>query len=279
MGKKTSNVKRIRRVKHKGRALLAVLIILGVITCVALSLTVFFPITEFTVTGNVTSYYDEGIINASGIKMGDNLFAFSSSSVQRKISEAFPYIESVKVKRSLSGRITLECTEAYDFLSLPLNDGTYLVLSPNLKIVEIATSNQKGFAEIYGLNPSAAKTGGKLSSASENGTTYLEYVVNAANEYGMLDKLSAVDVADKLNLSLVYDNRFYVMIGTANQIDYKMKMLNQIVTENIADTESGYIDVSVPGKATYNVGALTLPEGYGVPAKIETKPEPAEENK
>ena len=104
-------------------------------------------------------------------------------------------------------------------------------------------------------------------------------MINAANEYDMLDKLSAVNVADKLNLSIVYDNRFFVMIGTANQIDYKIKMLNQIVTENISETESGYIDLSVPGKATYNVGSLTLPEGYGVPAVIEAKSETAEENK
>ena len=277
MGREVSQATKKKRLKRRARVLLGVLVFLGFVTCVVLSLTVFFPITEFEVTGNVTSYYDEAIISASGIKAGDNVLAFSSGSVQRRVCETYPYIESVKVKRTLSGKVTFECTEAYDFLALPLNDGTYLVLSPNLKIVEIATSNQKGFAEIYGLDPSSNRTGERLASVGENGTTYLEYVVETANQYEMLDKLSAVYVADKLNLSLVYDNRFFVMIGTANQIDYKMKMLKEIVTENIADTESGYIDVSVPGKATYTVGSLTLPEGYGVPATIVKKSEPIEE--
>ena len=267
--KKTKKEIRVRR----SRRILTVLVLLGVITCVVLSLTVFFPISSIEVTGEVTSYADEGLIEASGLKVGNNIFAFSQKAVERKICKQFPYIESVSVKRTLSGKITLDCYEAYDFLSLPLENDRYLILTPKLKIVEQATSNREGFAEVYGLNPASDKTGAPLEAYSDDGTTYLQYVVDALNSLDMLKNTSAINVSDKLNLSIVYDNRFFVMIGTASQLEYKMKMLSKIVTENIGEGETGYIDISVPSKATYKSGPHTLSDEFALPAKIMTKAE------
>ena len=85
--KKTKKEIRVRR----SRRILTVLVLLGVITCVVLSLTVFFPISSIEVTGEVTSYADEGLIEASGLKVGNNIFAFSQKAVERKICKQFPY--------------------------------------------------------------------------------------------------------------------------------------------------------------------------------------------
>ncbi|MEA5050346.1 MAG: FtsQ-type POTRA domain-containing protein [Oscillospiraceae bacterium] len=259
---KGRNKKRRRRARA-----FAWLLLLGAAACIVLSLTVFFPIVSVDVTGDVTSYTPQQIVDASGIRVGKNLFLFSAPAAEKRICEQLPYIESAQIHRRLSGQVVVECTESTRLLVVPCTSGC-LVINSQLKIVAQEQENTAGRTEVYGLTPRSPRTGAALDVTDEEGTEYLAYVVDAIMGRDMLSHITAVNVSDKLNLSIVYEDRLYVMLGTASNIDYKFKMLARVVGSELSASDTGYIDLSDSGKATYKMGAFSLPDGYKTPAVI-----------
>ncbi|MEA4912338.1 MAG: FtsQ-type POTRA domain-containing protein [Oscillospiraceae bacterium] len=262
---------RRRKQKKKRRAhALAWLIFIGLAVCVVLSLTVLFPVVSVTVTGDVTSYSQQDILDAAGIETGKNLFSFSAARVKSRICESLPYIENASVHRKMSGEVTIECTESTDFLAIPCGD-CCLIINTALKIVARENPDEKGRTEVFGLSPKTPVVGAVLQVSDAEGTEYLQYVIDAIMAEELLPHIVSINVADKLNIALSYEDRLYVMVGTANNIGDKMKMLAHVTSSKLSETETGYIDLSESGKATLKSGAFALPEDYAVPAVISTE--------
>jgi hypothetical protein len=78
------------------------------------------------------------------------------------------------------------------------------------------------------------------------------------------------------------------MIGTAHNLDFKMSMLDEAIHNSLTESDTGYIDLSVAGRATFRYGDyLTGPqedvpgaEEENLPGEDETleqAPQPDEE--
>lgn len=269
--RETSASARRKRRNRRARRAAVMVAVIGILACVVLSLTVFFPITSVVVEGELSAYTPQQIIAAAGISKGDNLFAFSSAAVKGRLQTQMPYLEDVEISRSISGVITLTVTEATDFLVLPHQSGN-LVLSPSLRVVGTSMESSGNLAKVYGLDPLDPKVGQPLQGAGEDGTLYLEYVVDALYENGLLAGVSDINVADKLNLSIVYENRLFIMLGTASNMDYKIRMMQQVVLNELKPEDTGYLDLSTAGKATFNPAQVELPDGYRSVAVIRNEP-------
>ena len=251
----------IARRKKRARSLAAVLIILLVGVGAALSLTVFFKIEEVRVEGTDRYYTQEQILAASDIKTGENIFLFSPERTEEKLWAQLPYISSVTVRRELPATVIIDVSISGYTVALPY-DGGCLMLSEKLKIVDNITGEPDSNTCIYGLQPSSSAMGTTLTTEDENGTFYLEEVVASLAEHKILTMVSDINVSDKLNLSVIYDNRIFVMFGTASNLDYKVSMLAEIAKNQTEPDETGYLDLSLAGKGTLKSGPLEVPEGY-----------------
>ncbi|MDO4566453.1 MAG: FtsQ-type POTRA domain-containing protein [Oscillospiraceae bacterium] len=248
---------------HRGgspRTALTLLVILLLAAGAVLSLTVFFKIEEVRVEGTDRYYTEEQILKAGDIQAGQNMFLFSARAAEEKIWTLLPYISSVSVKRQLPSTIIIDVRVSDYTLSLPYEGGS-LTLSETLKILGNAVENES-FTLIWGFQPVSGEVGTSLATDSEDGTYYLEALVKALSENDILNMVSDINVADKLNLSVVYDNRIYVMLGTASNIDYKARMLEEVARSQLESDATGYLDLSTAGKGTFKSGELELPEGY-----------------
>ena len=125
-----------RRRRRTGRQALHYLLILAVAAAimVALSLTVFFKIETVEVTG-LTKYAAEEVIQASGVQVGQNLFRVSEKKVNGLLTQQFPYIQEVTLKRSYPARLTLEVTQAQP-LGAALTAAGYVLIGNNGRILE-----------------------------------------------------------------------------------------------------------------------------------------------
>ena len=125
-----------RRRRRTGRQALHYLLILAVATAImaALSLTVFFKIETVEVTG-LTKYAAEEVIQASGVQVGQNLFRVSEKKVNGLLTQQFPYIQEVTLKRSYPARLTLEVTQAQP-LGAALTAAGYVLIGNNGRILE-----------------------------------------------------------------------------------------------------------------------------------------------
>ena len=125
-----------RRKKRKRNMIIGytVVIILIIAAAIVLSLTVFFKIQSVNVTGD-DIYNAETITAASGLNVGENMFRTSKKDIAAKIETSLPYVESVQIKRSPTGKVTLNVTAAKAELAVDCGE-SYLLLSKSGKILE-----------------------------------------------------------------------------------------------------------------------------------------------
>ncbi|MEG0912831.1 MAG: FtsQ-type POTRA domain-containing protein [Oscillospiraceae bacterium] len=251
----------IMRRQKRNRAVVITVLIFLLIAGTVLSLTFCFNIATIEISGTSSVYTNDEILANSKIKNGQSIFLFSAKKVADELGTKLPYLDNIKVVRKLPDTVVIDISETKNSLVLPYAGGG-LVLSKSLKILDNVSSPPDGFVKIYGLQPGSFNVGGELMTEAEGGTEYLQSLVSALDSCGLIEKTSMINVGDKLNLSLVYDNRLFVMIGTANNLEYKVKMLKKLVETELSETDVGNLDLSVSGKGIFKPCELTLPEGY-----------------
>lgn len=91
--------RRSRRNRRRSRGRFAFLyrLLCFVLICAAIvgALVLFFKVDTISVSGN-DRYSRETILAASGVSEGDNLFLLNKYDAAAKITEALPYVESVR---------------------------------------------------------------------------------------------------------------------------------------------------------------------------------------
>lgn len=106
-----SNHKRKRR-RNRGRfgPLFKLLCLLALVVALTAGATVFFRVETITVAGNVR-YTQEEVVAATGIQMGDNLFALNKYQIDARLRQSLPYIGDVTIRRTLPSGIVITITE------------------------------------------------------------------------------------------------------------------------------------------------------------------------
>ena len=93
----------------------------------------FFKVDTISVSGN-DRYSRETILAASGVSEGDNLFLLNKYDAA-KITEALPYVESVRLSRKLLGTLRIDIVECSDPAGIQ-QDGHCWLISPEGKLSE-----------------------------------------------------------------------------------------------------------------------------------------------
>ena len=98
------------------------------------------------------------------------------------------------------------------------------------------------------------------------------------DEYGMRSDVTRIEFADTEQIAFLYQDRISVLLGTLNDLDYKLDraryMLNNEDGKGCAATDTGRLDFShVSAGSTRKIyfaqGDPVLPSGYVVPEKVE----------
>lgn len=141
--------RRRRRTGRQTLNYLLLLIVAATIMC-ALSMTVLFHVKTIATDG-LTKYAPQALIEASGIKEGDNLLRIRDKSVKKKILEKFPYIEDLHLRRVLPDKLILEVTQATLLGACESDDG-YVIVAETGRILETgASSIPESVMAVYGM--------------------------------------------------------------------------------------------------------------------------------
>ena len=99
----------------------------------------------------------------------------------------------------------------------------------------------------------------------------LETLLGALEEHGLLEDVTRIEYADVEQLAFLYQDRISVLLGTLNELDYKMDyaeyMLLNKEGKGCAETDTGQLDCShvrTDGtlQAIFAQGTPDLPSGY-----------------
>lgn len=218
------------------------------------SLTVLFHIEEINVEGD-TRYSREEIIECSGIEAGDNLWRTLTSDVYERLSYSLPYIGKVKIKRNIPSSITIVTEEAVPEYALR-NGKRFIIVDANDKVLELKAKKSGKVPIVEGVDASLSEEGRKLVSDAYESYSTAKEIIEKAKENSI--ELSKIKVQDTNDISAVCEKKIRLDIGSASQLDEKLKMANEVISKLRSEGSlgEGIINLKSATKAFYRDGYI-----------------------
>lgn len=221
---------------------LLILLVLGV--GLALSMTVFFQIKSIQVEGD-SPYTQEELVAASGIQLQDNLWRVQQDEVEQNIKSQFPYISQVELRRVLPDKLVLQVTAETPALALQ-GESSYTLLNADGKILEKNTYQvPDGAWRVVGLNDEGKQPGETLDGEDQAEKLNMLHLLQEAVAQTGFTGIELVDLSDRLNLCFYYGDRFLVQLGSESNLVNKLRLLQEVLENNVQEGEVGILDASI----------------------------------
>lgn len=232
------NAKRMRR----RRRLMPIYIIsvLLLTTCLGFSLamTLFFNLASIRVTGAAPSYSAEEIAASSGICKGDNLLRIDVEKLEKEIESEMIYIESADVSKKYPDSLVIDVKACHESYNIYFDNGI-LVTSESGKIITNSTEAGEGLPVVYGFNPNVLTPGLHTASSDETkNDIFKAFTKVMSSELSV--PITSIDMSDKYNIVVVFDNRIEFSLGNWNEIPYKITLAETVI-EMLGSDKEGYL--------------------------------------
>lgn len=222
-------------------------LVIAMVVCIF----IFFKIGEIQVTGS-EKYKASQIVEASGVELGDNLYAPTALSVQNKLSEKLPYIQSVTLKHQLPDVLIIcvkETTAEFAFESKNETTTKYILTDHQLKFLEVADEPPKNAAVIEGAGIKNADIG-KTAEFKEAEKGEIIRNIKKAFKENDIDNITKIDISNIIDIQVVFNDAITIELGQDNALDYKCKLAAKAIADAQKDNEdaTGVINVKQADK-------------------------------
>ncbi len=246
--------------------LLRLAAVVAVVIALTFSISIFFKVDTVNVSGT-EKYTPWMVLEASGIKKGDNLLAVPKARASGRITAALPYIGSVRIEIRLPDTVNIEVTELDVVYSVQDSQNQWWLMTAEGRLVEKVSEIDAGtYTRILGVQLDSPAAG-KQAVAFENqedetvrGSDRLEAALTILRNLelnGMIGGIDSVNVENTGSLELWYGNQYQVKLGDTSRLDYKISCLYAAVNQ-MDDFRSGVLDISFtiwpdqPGYTPFN---------------------------
>lgn len=253
---RTANIRQVqkhRRQKRKRNYTLYYIILFLFLstTGIVLSLTVFFNIETIQVQGS-EQYTQEEVLSLLDIEEGDNLLRINTGEAEDTLLRELTKADSVSVSRAFPNGLRVTVTDGVPSAQLE-HDGIYYVVSQSGRILSVMDGPETGSGIlISGINLTGAAEGDYVDDVQQR---IWEEACAAAEEadepepekpddiqdlrtfFAALKTaeysgVTAVDLTDDLSLTLYWENRIQVLLGSFSELDYKLAFAKTLLTDS-----------------------------------------------
>ncbi len=245
---------RKRKNRMKKLIIRGVLGVLFLIAGTVLVLTMFFNISEITVSGDAI-YSNEEIIAASGVNIEDNLIFISKSKINENITTKLAYVGNVQIKRHLPSRVEFIVTQTYAKYAVA-SGGYFTLLDPTGKVLEKDIEYVADNIILVNLGEIIEATvGKKIILQNENSLEKLTKVMTEVDEVG-LTNITALDLSNLYNIKLVYQGRITLELGETDGalLGKKLDLGRAAIETQNEENElyRGTINLTIEGKGYWS---------------------------
>ena len=247
---------------NRRRFLLQLGTMVAVVVALLFVISLFFKVDNVTVAG-VSKYTEWEIMEASGIKEGDNLLTLSKARISSRIYERLPYVKTVRIGRELPNTVKIEVVELDVTYTVETESGEWWLMRADGVVLDKIEQAETGkYTKVTGLQIVEPITGQKaLAAETEPAGTYPDgttvprtekaedrltaalSILQSLEENGVLGEVASVDVSDLWNLQLWYGDRIRVLLGNNTRIPEKVSMMATAIRDNLKPYASGELDV------------------------------------
>ncbi|WP_419067582.1 cell division protein FtsQ/DivIB [Candidatus Allofournierella excrementavium] len=219
-----------------------------------LSVTVLFKVKHIvvenldkTTPANTGIYTEDAILGALAVPLEENLFGFSAAEKQAEMELQLPYLETIKVRRRLPDTVVVQVAPATESWCAKTDAG-WAILSDGLKVLKVQTDQPADLPVITGLGVSEPTAGRFLSLTTEAQSEQIADLMEQLYAQDLAGSCTRIDMGLGTNAYFVYDGRVKVLLGTFNNLDYKLSvaalLLKNESGEYLSSTDRGTLDVS-----------------------------------
>ncbi len=210
-----------------------------VIVFLILARTVLFRINEYDISGN-SMYSNEQILDAGGLRYGKNLYSINLEKTAEKIKDNLIYIEDISLRRKLPDKFIIEVTEARAFACCEY-ESRYAIITKGGRYLETEQLGARaGLIQITGMELTNVALGEDFESRDDAKRTIILDLMESISE--VCDKkITEIDITDRTNIKMVYDNRITIDFGSSMDYDYKLRYITAIIEENLDPEAEGEI--------------------------------------
>lgn len=248
---------------NRNRFLLQLATLAAVVIALLLSVSVFFKVENVQVSG-MNKYEAHAIMEASGIRNGENLITLSRAKAAGKIMKALPYVKSVRIGIKLPDTVIISIEELEVTYAVQARDDSWWLMGSNGNVVDAEPAGQRtSHTKILGVKIEIPKVGQKAVALEQPPKTDeagnpLPVTVTAAQQLEtalavaqqlennhVIGQAASIDVTSVMAMELWYGQRFQIKLGDATQLDKKIYCMKNVV-DNMNAYASGVIDLTDP---------------------------------
>ena len=276
--------KRMRRRRRNFNIYAFVVLLLVLTAGITISYTFLFNISEIRVSGESDMYTAEEIVEASGIREGDNLLRLDPEKSEQAILDKLLFVERAEVDRDFPASLEIKVTRCEPAYNVSYDGGTLLV-SKKGKILADNSFVTDGLPIIYGYDPSVM-TAGKMLASTNNHKDDAFAALIASFDKDSENPVAYVDMNNEFSINVTYKNGTIFRMGNWSDAAYKLSLAENVMNEESVKGKKAYLMMVGSNQCSWRlnkeavaVDTVTEPSGEkttgadGKPVDSETNPE------
>lgn len=261
--------KRLRRRKRMMNVYGLVVMLLVITAGVTISYTFLFNVDKIRVSGESDMYTAEEIVNASGIRKGDNLLRLSAEDSEQAILDRLLYVETADVSKKFPTSLEINVTRCVPAFNINYDGGTLLVSKKGKILADNGFITDK-LPIIYGYDPAEKIPGKPLKSLNEHKGEAFAEIISAFTgdiDYGV----SSVDMSDEFSIIVNYSNGTVFKMGTWSDVEYKLNLAKTVMEDESVKGKKGYLTMIGTNQCSFR----TNDKPADIPGVVEPTKAPA----
>lgn len=254
MSRRSSRSRTRRRNRGRFGPLFKLMCIIGIFVALTVGATVFFRVERISVSGG-RRYTQEDIIAASGIQIGDNLYALNKVRIDRNIRTQLPYVGELSINRVLPSTIVIQVTEWEAVAQIAAPDPAQAaavqeelagddpdaepavlgqepwLINARGKLLEPAPEDSRAIS-VTGLTPVEPQAGNMLETPESEKTRLeaLTALLGALEQAELFSQVSSIHL-ESTQLTVRYLDRFDVKMRINADFSYSLRLMQAVRKE------------------------------------------------
>ena len=231
--------KRIRRRKRMMSVYVTVVMLLVATLGVTLCFTFLFNVDEIIISGESETYTYMEIVEASGIRAGDNLLRLDTKKSEEQILDQLLYVETANVDRDFPSKLRIHVTRCIPAFNVEY-DGGVLLVSQKGKILSDNTFYENTLPTIIGYEPTDNTAGVQLSSKKETADEAFNAIIKRF-DHDDGSQIEKIDMTNEYEIIITYRSGIVFRMGSWSDIEYKMDLAQAAMEYPEVKGKKGYM--------------------------------------
>ena len=210
-----------------------------------------------------TRYKTQDIIKESGLYVGQSLMGVNKVRAHDALIQKMPYLDTVEIGNKSFDVLRIRVKEVRVLGAVKLKNG-YMMVGVNNRALEKITDEKKlpkGTLQILGGTTVGKAVGEDL--LDERSLSICQTLLKATDTF-KIENMTAIDITEKTNISIVINGRLRVILGNATGLETQMETLADtlpLLLKNNGKNAAGELDMtSYADNDVANDKAIYTPE-------------------